>query len=187
MLWSALMLEDRLLIWRLKCGSREALCTIYERHRDDLLRLAASLLNDRSSAEDLVHEIFVAFSRNAAGFHLSGSLRGYLATCVANRARNLNRDGHRHQAASLEGVEPAAPAAARPDRWIELTEQFRRVSAALAELPSEQREVVTLHIYGRMTFREVARSQGLAIKTVQSRYRYALDKLRTLLDREVQA
>jgi len=181
------MLEDRFLIWRLRRGSREALCTIYERYRDDLLRLAASLLNNRAWAEDLVHEVFVAFAEGAGDFHLSGSLKGYLATCVANKARNANRDGHRHRIANQDAVEPEATGLARPEQWIVVTEQFRRVSGALAELPPEQREVVTLHVYGRMTFREVAQAQGIPIKTVQSRYRYALDKLRTLLEPEVES
>jgi hypothetical protein len=37
------VLEDRYLIWRLKQGSRDALCRIYDKYRDDLLRLAVSL------------------------------------------------------------------------------------------------------------------------------------------------
>ena len=179
------MLEDRFLVWRLRRGSREALCTIYERYREDLLRLAAGLLNDRAVAEDLVHDAFVAFAGAAGGFRLSGSLKGYLATCVANRARNANRDRHRQHGVGLDEVGPVATGLPRPDQWIQYTEQFRQVSDALADLPYEQREVVTLHVYAKMTFREVARTQGVSIKTVQSRYRYGLDKLRVLLDREV--
>ncbi len=182
-----MILEDEFLVWRFRNGSREALCTIYERHRDDLLRLAASLLNDRTVAEDLVHEVFVTFAGAAKDFRLSGSLRGYLATCVANRARNANRDRYRQRSVNLDEVDPPATGLHRPDQWVQYTEQFRRVSDALAELPYEQREAVTLHVYGKMTFREVARSQGISIKTVQSRYRYGLDKLRTLLQKEVES
>jgi DNA-directed RNA polymerase specialized sigma24 family protein len=56
----------------------------------------------------------------------------------------------------------------------------------MLDLPYEQREVVGLHIHGRMTFKQIAAAQQVSIKTVQSRYRYALDKLRALLDGEVQ-
>ena len=178
------MLEDRFLVWRLRQGSHEALCTIYERYRDDLLRLAASILNDTSMAEDLVHDVFLVFAREAKGFQLTGSLKGYLATCVANRARNANRDRYRQREVGLDEVEPVATGFHRPDWWMECTEQFKAVCDALSELPYEQREVVALHVYGRMTFREIGRAQGVSIKTVQSRYRYGLDKLRTLLERE---
>jgi DNA-directed RNA polymerase specialized sigma24 family protein len=52
-------------------------------------------------------------------------------------------------------------------------------------LPYEQREVVALRVYGQLTFREIAALRGASIKTVQSRYGYALDKLRLALDGEV--
>ena len=38
------MLEDRWLVWKFKRGGKDAFCRIYEKYRDDLLRLAVSLL-----------------------------------------------------------------------------------------------------------------------------------------------
>ena len=55
------------------------------------------------------------------------------------------------------------------------------VSDALEQLPYEQREVVVLHTRGRMTFKAIAELWQVPIKTVQSRYRYGLEKLKTLL------
>ena len=110
------MLEDKLLIWKLKRGSRHALCRIYEKYRDDLLRIAAGLLNDTSAAEDVVHDVFTAFVRSAKRFELTGSLKGYLTTCVANKARNLNRSNSRQHTISLDNIEPPASIFKRPDQ-----------------------------------------------------------------------
>ena len=85
------MLEDKILIWKFKCGSREALCRIYEKYKKDLLRLAIVLLNDVSDAEDIVHDVFVSFVESIEKLKLNGNLKSYLSTCVANRARNKNR------------------------------------------------------------------------------------------------
>ena len=49
----------------------------------------------------------------------------------------------------------------------------------------EQKEVVVLHIQAKMRFREIAKLQSTSIKTVQSRYRYGITKLRSMLDGEV--
>ncbi len=57
------MLEDRLLVWKFKRGDRDALCRIYEKYRDDLLRLAISLLSESDAAEDIVHDVFASFIR----------------------------------------------------------------------------------------------------------------------------
>lgn len=74
------MLEDRRLVWRLRQGNPEALCRIYEKYRDDLLRLAVSLSNDTAAAEDVVHDVFTSFIRESRQFRLTGSLRSFLAT-----------------------------------------------------------------------------------------------------------
>jgi RNA polymerase sigma-70 factor (ECF subfamily) len=96
------MLEDRLLIWRLRSGSTEAFRRIYEKYIDDLLTLATNLLSDGSAAEDVVQDVFISFVQSVDKFHLTGSLKSYLATCVANRARDYLRKRHRQHAAMLD-------------------------------------------------------------------------------------
>lgn len=179
------MLEDKLLVWRFKHGNREAFCRIYEKYRDDLLRLAVSLLNDAGAAEDVVHDVFTSFIRSGRRFELTGSLKGYLATCVANRARNVNRSYRRHQPAGPDKAEPVVSDCKRPDQWITCGEELRQLSNALAQLPYSQREVITLHLQAGMKFREIAVFQDVPTKTAQSRYRCGLDKLRSLLNSEV--
>jgi RNA polymerase sigma-70 factor (ECF subfamily) len=180
------ILEDRFLVRRLNRGDATALSRVYEKHRDDLLRLAASLLSDKATAEDIVQDVFVRFAGLARTFRLTGSLKGYLATCVANAARNDLKATRRREATGLDEAPEPQSETPNPERWLIGSEQFNRVRAALGELPPQQREVVTLHLYGDLPFREIAHWQKTSIKTVQSRYRYGLDKLRTLLHNEVE-
>lgn len=178
------MLEDSVLVWQFKRGSKGAFCRIYEKYRDDLLRLAISLLSESGIAEDIVHDVFAAFIRNAGQFRLTGSLKGYLATCVANRARNANRAYRRQHASGPTEVPPIASNSNRPDRWIIGSEELTRLNKALAKLSFDQRETVILRAQLGMKFRQIAQSQGVPLKTAQSRYRIGLDKLRTLLNGE---
>jgi RNA polymerase sigma factor (sigma-70 family) len=179
------VVEDKLLIWKLRRGSRDALCRIYEKYRDDLLRIAAGLLNETNAAEDIVQEVFVAFVRSAGQFQLTGSLRGYLARCVANKARNLNRTKSIQHTVNLDEIEPEVANFKRPEQWIIYDEEFRQLNSAMGQLPYEQKEAVILHIQGRMKFREIAKMQETSVKTALSRYRYGLNKLRSILDGEV--
>ncbi len=178
------MLEDKLLVWKFKHGSKEAFCRIYEKYRDDLLRLAISLLNEADVAEDVVHDVFTSFIQNANRFQLTGSLKGYLATCVANRARNVNQAYQRQQNPGLDASVPAS-SSSRPEKWIIISDEFRWLSNALVKLPYDQRETILLRAQGGMKFRQIAKSQSVPIKTVQSRYRIGLDKLRSMLNGEV--
>ena len=179
------MLEDKLLIWKFKHGNKDSFCRIYEKYRDDLLRLAISMLNEASVAEDVVHDVFTSFILNAKKFRLTGSLKGYLATCVANRARNENRSYQRRHQSGLDDVDSVMSDSNRPDRWIICSDEFRRLNEALVQLPYDQRETVILRAQSGMKFRQIAESQHVPIKTVQSRYRAGLNKLRSLLNSEV--
>ena len=180
------MLEDKILIWKLNRGSTNALSRIYEKYRDDLLRLAIALLNDKDDAEDVVQDVFLVFAASAGNFQLTGSLKGYLATCVANRVRNTNLAKQRRKNLESNNMKPSAPNTQTPDRWIMNCQELQTISNALASVPNMQREVITLHLYGQMKFKEIAQLQEVSIKTTQSRYRCGLDKLRKLLTNQVQ-
>ena len=78
------MLDDEILKWQFKCGSRDALARIYTKYADPMLTLAMGLLNDAHAAEDVVQDVFTAFARSANGFGLHGSLKAYLTTAVVN-------------------------------------------------------------------------------------------------------
>ena len=65
------------------------------------------------------------------------------------------------------------------------TEQAGRLKQAVADLPDEQREVVLLRLTADMKFRDIAKLQQVSINTVQGRYRYGIDKLRSVLNGEV--
>ncbi len=178
-------MEDKLLIWKFKHGSSDALCRIYEKYEDYMLTSAISLLNDLSSAEDVVHDVFVSFSQSADKLRMDGSLKGYLTTCVVNLARDKIRARQRHSLA-LDKVNPVKSDVEPPSDLIIGDEELQRLSCAMVQLPTEQREVIVLHLRGGMTFKEIAKSQGVSINTIQSRYHYGLDKLRSLLGSEVE-
>ncbi|MHC4645297.1 MAG: RNA polymerase sigma factor [Planctomycetota bacterium] len=178
------MVEDRILVWKFNRGSKDALRRIYEKYKDDLLGLAVSLLRDRSIAEDVVHDVFVSFAATTGKFRLNGTLKGYLSTCVANRARDRNRLKRRKdvELAAAAGVSDVSDA---PIECAAGGEQSDRLQDLLGRLPYEQREVVVLHLHRGMRFREIAKALRVSINTVQSRYRYGLDKLRSIVNGEV--
>ena len=177
-------MEDKLLIWKFKYGSADAFRRIYGKYKSCLLKISTALINDKSIAEDVVHDVFVTLAQSAKRIKLTGNLRSFLATCVANRARTVNQRGRLRTTMDLELAESIVSKSPRPDQWIVHNEQLDQLNSALSQLPYEQREVITLHKYGGMTFNQIASMQQTSINTVQSRYRYGLDKLRSLLNAE---
>jgi RNA polymerase sigma-70 factor (ECF subfamily) len=181
------LMVDRLLVTGCKQGSRDALRRIYEKYRDSLLILAIALSHDVNVAEDAVHDVFVAFAHNFADFKLTGSLKAYLAKCVANRVRDLMRTRQSQtKALSSEQACSACLDSSGPSRLIVCNEELQLLSSALAKLPHEQREAIVLHIHGQMRFRTIAKSLGISVNTVKGRYRYGIRRLRSILNSEIE-
>jgi RNA polymerase sigma-70 factor (ECF subfamily) len=178
------MIKDKILVLKFNRGSKDAFRRIYEKYKDDLLGLAVTLLRDKSIAEDVLHDVFVSFAGAVGAFNLSGTLKGYLSTCVANCARDRNRL-KADQNVTVDFIELADIVSDGPPEYAIDCEQSRHLKDLLALLPYEQREVIVLHLHQEMRFREIAEALGLSINTIQSRYRYGLEKLRTILNNTV--
>jgi len=173
-------LKDARLVHRLHHGDVDALHQIYHRYKDDLLTVAMAILSDPYAAEDCVHDVFVHFATAPEVLRASKNLRGYLMRSVANRAKNWLK--RRQLQPGQQGDEQdCVDDDGSPTERMMASEESTRVFEALAQLPAEQREVISLHLHGQMRFREIAAQLNLSINTVQSRYCYGIEKLRALL------
>lgn len=141
----------------------------YRRYGSALVLFAAALTGERSRAQDAVHQVFLKLLE-------SGSLRevldakAYLFTCVRNAVLNDRKVRQRDVA-----LDPECAWFEPPHRDFAAELNLRR---ALWELPEDQREVTILHIWGELTFAQIAEVLSISANTAASRYRYALVKLR---------
>ena len=178
------MLEDKLLLWKFKHGSREALERIYDKYETYLITVATALLNNTHAAEDVLHDFFISFVKSADQIKLNGNLKGYLATCVANLARNRIKR-RQLEPTALDENNSIESAALEPELLAIQEEETAILNQAISRLPYEQREVIVLHLQGSMKFTQIAKLRSTSVNTVRSQYRYGLEKLRSLLNSEV--
>ncbi len=100
----------------------------------------------------------------------------------ANRARDLYRLKSRNDV-PLGNAVPMPQEDYSPERYAIETEEYIVLQKTLSKIPYQQREVILLHLHHDMTFQEIASAQGISINTVQSRYRYGLEKLAVIFKR----
>ena len=100
---------------------------------------------------------------------------------MANTARNTNRQRRGGSLTDAQAETAGAQESPSPEDAVVRAEQCEKLAAALQRLPYEQREVVLLRHYGDLPFKAIAKCQGVSISTVQGRYRYGLEKLRSSL------
>lgn len=141
----------------------------YHRYGPALLLFAAALVGESSSAQDAVHQVFLKLLESGSLRHALDA-KAYLFTCVRNAILNDRKVRQRDVALDPECAWFEPP---RRDFAAELN--LRR---ALWELPEDQREVTILHIWGELTFVQIAEVLRISANTAASRYRYALAKLR---------
>ena len=179
------MFEDRLAVWQFKQGDADALRRIYDRYIDLMLSIAANLLGDFNLAEDAVQEVFISFAQSIDKFQLRGSLKNYLAKCVVNKSRDILRKQNRQKENRLDDSFDIASPAKSPPQLIIKNELTEKMQNAISRLSYEQKEAVICRLHGQMKFRQIADIQQVSVKTVISRYRYGIDRLRSMLKSEV--
>lgn len=174
------MLDDIRWIREMKKGDGRALEKIFEKYHRKLLALALHLCRDRAQAEDVVQDVFVNFAGKIDEIHITSSLKSYLAASIVNRSRNMFRSTM-ERTESLSDDNTEIDPSPGPELATFHAEQSERIRGALAQIPSAQREVILLHLQWGMTFRVISKTLSERQNTVQSRYRYGIEKLRPLL------
>ena len=180
------MLDDMLLKLRFNRGDKDALRRIYEKYKDDLLKLAAALLNDVHLAEDVLNDTFVSFTESMGQLEVRGNLKSFLTTCVVNHARNVYRARQRKKTVGLDEAVQLKATGGGPGQSVIFDEECRRLNDAMGQLGYEQREIVVLHCCNGMKFKTIAELQNIPVNTAKSRYRYGLNKLSTILNSELE-
>jgi RNA polymerase sigma-70 factor (ECF subfamily) len=156
----------------------DAFAALYDRYAPALFRVAWTLLRSRVDAEDAVQEVFLGLVRSSEVLARVENWRAYLFSALRHSCARLATRKLVGAPLPLDDV-PARPA---DEEGAVDPHLYRRMEDALAALPAEQREVLTLKIDGGLTFAEVAAILAIRPNTAASRYRYALEKMRTLLD-----
>jgi len=145
------------------------------RHAPKLLLFARQQARCEADAHELVQDAVVeAWRRQADGSPPApGLVFGLIHRRAIDLARRNDRRVNRETAVHETAVVWFAPE-------IEDRERARLLQDALNRLPVAQREVVTLKIWGGLTFAEIAEALDIPANTAASRYRYALEELRKI-------
>ncbi len=153
---------------------------IYDEHAQALFSFLLNFTRAEADARDALQEVFRKIARQPELFPAMRDERGFLIRTAHNTAIDLMRrraTREKNYAGYSATVAQLFAQAATPDET-----KFREaLAAALGELPPEQRSVVHLRLWHGETFEKIAALLGISINTAGSRYRYAIDKLRTRL------
>ena len=168
-------MTDKELIRKVHNGNKEALNAIVSRYYDDIYRFCLYLTGQETDSYDITQEVFLRFIKYVDSYEHK-NLKGYLLII----ARNICRDYFHHKS-GMYCIEDTAYAGAEDERLGNLENRLV-LWEALQKLPVSQREIIILRIYGEMRFHEIAKTLGVNLSTVKSRFRLGVGSLRKIME-----
>jgi RNA polymerase sigma-70 factor, ECF subfamily len=176
---------DSVLIAKMRAGDESAFSALYDRYSPMLFGMLMRVLNDRQAAEEVLQDLFLQLWRNADRFDATrGTLPAWLMVIGRNRA--ISRLRGRRDREVLEEQEGDFAGTFASAQNIEdeaaRNQLARNISAALGQLPAEQRQAVELAYFEGMTQSEIAARTGAPLGTVKTRVRTAMQSLRLILE-----
>ena len=161
-----------LLLQKVADGDMDALRDLYERVSSAVYTFALSVVQNPTTAEDVMQDAFVNIAQNANKYVSQGKPMAWIMTITKNIAlMKLKRMDNRNS--SLEDYMDVAKTDdfAQSDRRLMLRK-------ALSELKDEDRQIVILHAMTGMKHREIAEIMKIPLPTVLTKYKRSLEKMR---------
>ena len=162
----------------LEWDADRAVTAIYSEHYRSLVRLAAFLVRDNATAEEVVQDSFVAMHGAWRRLRDPDRALSYLRQSVVNRSRSVLR--HRIVVDKNTPKPPPDMPSAEHGAIIQL--ERSAVVTALRALPERQREALVLRYYGDMSEAQIASVMGISRGAVKSHTARAMSALRSVLE-----
>jgi RNA polymerase sigma-70 factor (ECF subfamily) len=185
---------DSGLVRRFNTGDESAFGEIVSRHRTRIQAQAEHFLRNRADGEEIAQDTFIRAHRGLARFRGDASLATWLHRITFNLARNRYWHGFRrcqHLTSSLDRPLNAGSNAtlsdlvpttdADPARETSVAEFSGLVSACMAKMRPDQREILTLRNLLHRSYHQIAQALGTNEGTVKSRIARARGNLRELM------
>lgn len=172
------------LIERVLAGDPQAWSSLIEAQQEAVFRLAFLLLGDANEAEDVAQDVFLRAGDALARFDRTRPLRPWLLQIVRNLAANRKRSARRYLSALQRWWHTDAKPSATANQ---IDDDAASLHRAIACLSRSDQEVIYLRYFLGLGVEETAQTLGIAAGTVKSRLARALERLRPLVQEEVDA
>jgi RNA polymerase sigma-70 factor (sigma-E family) len=157
-----------------------AVTELYSEHYRALVRLAAMLVRDTQTAEEVVQDAFVAMHGGWQRLRDNDKALAYLRQAVVNRSRSVLR----HRTVIDKNMQKAPPDMPSAEHGALVLLERHAVVAALRALPDRQREAIVLRYYADLSEAEIAASMGISRGAVKSHTFRGMTALRAALEQE---
>jgi RNA polymerase sigma-70 factor (ECF subfamily) len=175
---------DEELVTKVLAGDRNAYSILVGKYQALLYRQALGMLGDQDAASDLVQDAFIKAYTSLARCQDPSRFGAWVFRILTNRCKDYLKDRRRHTV-PLQPETAAVPERENPDTVLAQQQLQKRVVAALATLPDNQREAFLLkHVEG-LSYEEMAALLDASVSALKMRVLRAREALQSLLAGEL--
>ena len=164
---------------RFQRGDNQAMEVLFDRHASGVHAFMGRMVQDRALADDLLQTTFLSVVRSADRFAPGSKLVPWLLTIAGNAARDTLRKKRQQREVLVDDREGTEEPSVSPE--MSDPGQRRRIEAAFAQLPEQQREAVILHKLEGLSFEQIARMLDISETAARIRAHRGYERLKTLL------
>lgn len=169
--------NEKSLIAGLREGNYDAYKTLYKLFYPRFLNFAASIIQDRAAAQDLVQEVFMKVWLNREKLDEDLSLSNYLYVLTKRAVLNYLRDRRFTDSIDNEAIEQSMSESVT-ESVVHARETEAILMAKVSGMPDQRRNVFIMSRFKGMSNKDIASSLGISEKTVERHITLALSDLR---------
>ena len=170
------VIEDKILVRRLRSGDKDAFRLLYERYYPLFISFAHRMLKDENMAEDLIQNVFMKIWVGRANLNEDKNFRNYLLVSIRNEVYQYFR--HAFRIDSEAPCPDIIDGSMNVETAISAKELERKIAGVIAGMPHRRREIFNMSRYEKLSNKEIAQRLGLSVRTVEKHIENALADIR---------
>lgn len=180
--------NDSLLVRKYVNGDEKALETLIDRYNSQIFGYIFSKVHDRNTANDIFQDVFikVILALKKGVYKDEHKFLPWVIrishNVIVDHFRSKKRMALQYTTGDFDIFSHIPSEQLDAECSHIKNETTQKLVEMIEELPIEQQEVVSMRIYGRMSYNEIAEEKDISINTSLGRMRYALINLRKLVD-----
>ncbi len=159
---------------------------LYARHKDALYRYFLRHHNNPTICQELTQDLWMKIINSKQNYRVTATFKTWFYTLAHNRMVDYYRRNNLENKAFAENTEDDVDGISHwnPADELQTKRLAKQLKESIAQLPFEQREVFVLHQESGLTLPQIAQMLQQGTEKIKSRYRYAIKKLRTVLEKQ---
>jgi len=175
------IIDDNLLVTRIRQNDKDAFRILYGRYCKKIYFFSLKYLGNSVEVEELVQSVFINVWENRESLDATNSVKSYIYKAAVNYIYNYLKKRTIRAKYIESQMQRDEVHANHTDEQILFNDLERTLNSVIGTLPLQQQKIFQLNHYEGLTHKEIAMKLDLSVRTVENQMYRAQKSIRTVL------